>query len=617
MINMTKAKQCLWQLIFIVCHKVFSIFVNKIKITTFVFIVFSSVGISQNCLNADLDTYHRQMQVYIQKLESNQAIAYSDSILMIVEDRKLGDCEKTYWVLLERSEALELNKMYEEALNINYDIARKSEKNNWWSLLTQTHISIARCYESIGRQAECFQQLSLARQIISKYQLETVYPIFCLRYASYHRMYGDQDSAKIYALKSIESGHKYGVERSVFDGHLLMGILSTDLDTAIYHFQKAVDIFSERGDFYGAASQSVNIASRLWNVKRNKEAWQAIHRAEMYLSKIEDKTKNYYLILSLIQHQRQSMFEAQGKLDSSYHYLKLAYENDNKAQWYVNQQKITQNAVEFAIQKEKEKVKNEQLISLISRIGLAGMGFFLILLSWALYNNQKKQKQITLQNQTIISKNDSLNQSIQKQAVLLSEIHHRVKNNLQVIISLLTLEGTKSKNPDVNILLEEIGSKVKSIALIHDQLYSSGDFEKINLKNYFHELCTHFQEFQSDNYNFDFEIDCDDVHLNLETVFPLGIICTELISNSLKYGKVKDQKLKIYISLKPLNEKYLMKYSDNGSGYRDVKDGTHPGKMGLNIIQFMVRQLQADSNQYNERGAVFSILFEQKQVSVV
>ena len=557
------------------------------------------------------------MKVYIQKLESSQAIAYSDSILKIVEDRKLGDCEKTYWVLLERSEALELNKMYEEALNINYNIARKSEKNKWWSLLAQTHISIARCYESIGRPAECLQQLKVARQIISKHLLETVYPIFCLRYASYHRIFDNRDSAAIYALRSIEYGQRYSVARSVFDGHLLMGILSEDLDSSIFHSQRAVDIFYARGDFHGAASQSVNIASRLWNANRNKEAWQSIHRAEMYLSKIEDKTKNYYRILSIIQHQRQSMFEAQGKLDSSYHYLKLAYENDNKAQWFVNQEKITQNAVEFAIEKEIEKVKHEQQIGLILRIGLAGMAFLLLLLSWALYNNQKKQKQITLQNQTIISNNDSLNQSIQKQTVLLSEIHHRVKNNLQVIISLLTLEGTKSKNPDVNSLLEEIGSKVKSIALIHDQLYSSGDFEKINLKNYFHELCTHFQEFQSDNYNFDFEIDCDDVHLNLETVFPLGIICTELIGNSLKYGKVKDQKLKIDISLKPLNDKYLMKYSDNGPGYRDVTDGTHPRKMGLNIIQNMVRQLQSDSNRYNERGAVFSILFEQKQVSIV
>lgn len=617
MINMTKAKQCLWLLIFIVCHKVFSILINKIKITPLVFIVFSSVCIAQNCQNADLDKYHRQMQVYIQKLESNQALAYSDSVLLIVENKQLENCEKAFWILLERSEALELNNQYEEALDIAYKIVRKAEKNKWWSLHALTHISIARCYESIGRSAECLKQLKEARQIISEHQLDSIYPIFCLRYASYHRIFDNRDSAATYALRSIEYGKRYSVARSVFDGHLLMGILSEDLDSSIFHSQRAVDIFYERGDFYGAASQSINIASRLRNANRNIEAWQAIHRAEMYLSKIEDKTKNYYRILSLIQHQRQYMFEAQGKLDSSYHYLKLAYENDNKAQWYVNQEKITQNAIEFGIQKEKEKVKHEQQIGLILRIGLAGMGFFLILLSWALYNNQKKQKQIKLQNQTIISKNDSLNQSIQKQAVLLSEIHHRVKNNLQVIISLLTLEGTKSQNPDVYILLEEIGSKVKSIALIHDQLYSSGDFEKINLKNYFHELCTHFQEFQSDNYNFDFEIDCDDVHLNLETVFPLGIICTELISNSLKYGKVKDQKLKIYISLKPLNEKYLMKYSDNGSGYRDVTDGTHPGKMGLNIIQFMVRQLQADSNQYNERGAVFSILFEQKQVSVV
>lgn len=557
------------------------------------------------------------MQVFIQKLEANKAITYSDSVLIVAEQNKLGDCEKTSWILLERSEALELNNKYEEALDIAYKIVSKAEKNKWWSLLAKTDISIARCFEKIGRSGDCLLYLNKAKEIIEEHRLDTVYAHYCLRFSSYHRIYGSQDSAKIYALKSIESGHKYGVFRAVFDGHLLMGIISTDLDTSIFHFQQAVNVFSERGDFYGAASQSVNIASRLINGGRNEDAWKAISQSEMFLTKTEDKNTNYYRILSRIQHLRQSLFESQGNLDSSYHYLKLAYTNENKAQWYVNQEKITQNAIEFAIEKEKEKVKHEQQFSQILRMGLVGLVFLLLMLSWALFNNQKKQKQITTQNQTIISKNDSLNKSNQKQAILLSEIHHRVKNNLQVIISLLALEGTKSQNPEVNNLLEEIGSKVKSIALIHDQLYNSGDFEKINLQSYLNELCTHFQEFQSENYNFDFEIECEDVHLNLETVFPLGIICTELINNSLKFGRRDDQKLKIVISLKQINGKFIMQYKDNGTGYKDVVSGTPLQKMGLNIIQNMVRQLQAESSRYNDQGAVFSILFEEKQVSVI
>lgn len=582
-----------------------------------VLMTFCTLGKSQNCNEAELDRHYNQMQQYIAQLNAAKAITYSDSIVPILNKKKLQHCEKTYWILLERAEALELNAMYENALNLGYDIVRKAEKNEWWKLLAYAYISLSRVNEMIGRDGECKIQLQEARNIINVHKLDTVYPAFCLRYASYHRIYGDQDSARIYAMQSIGMGQKYGVDRSVFDGYLLMGILSEDLDTSIHYFQKAVDIFAERGDFHGAASQSVNIASRLMNAGRNEEAWEVINQSERYLSRIEEKTTNYFRILSKIQHQRQSIFEAQGKLDSSYHYLKLAYENDNKAQWYVNQEKITQNAIEFAVEKEKANVKYEKQISLILRIGLAIMGFLLLFLSWALYNNQKKRKQITLQNQTIISNNDSLNKSNQKQAILLSEIHHRVKNNLQVIISLLALEGTKSQNPSVNNLLEEIGSKVKSIALIHDQLYSSGDFEKINLNSYLNELCTHFQEFQSENYNFDFEIECEDVLLNLETVFPLGIICTELICNTLKYAEVKDQKLKIDISLKQINGKYIMQYKDNGVGYKDDVSGIQTQKMGLNIIQNMVRQLQAESSRYNDHGAVFSILFDEKKVSQI
>lgn len=316
-----------------------------------------SLGNSQNCHDAELDRHYVQMQQFIAQLKAVKALTYSDSIVPILNKKKLQHCEKTYWILLERAEALELNAMYENALNLGYDIVRKAEKNEWWKLLAYAYISLSRVNEMIGRDGECKIQLQEARNLINVHKLDTVYPSFSLRYASYHRIYGDQDSARIYAMQSIGMGQKYGVDRSMFDGYLLMGILSEDLDTSIHYFQKAVDIFAERGDFHGAASQSVNIASRLMNAGRNEEAWEVINQSERYLSRIEEKTTNYFRILSKIQHQRQSIFEAQGKLDSSYHYLKLAYENDNKAQWYVNQEKITQNAIEFAVEKEKANVK--------------------------------------------------------------------------------------------------------------------------------------------------------------------------------------------------------------------------------------------------------------------
>ncbi len=592
-------------------------FTKKRIFTTITILIWSTVCFSQNCQNTDLEKYHHQMQLYIQKLEANKAISYSDSILMIVEDKNLHNCEKTLWILFDRSEAMELNNLYEEALDIDYKIVRLAEINKWWALLAQTHISIARCFEKIGRSGDCLQQLDVAKQIIVTHELDTVYARYCLRYSSYHRIYGDQDSAKIYALQSIRLGKKFNVDRSVFDGHLLMGILSKDIDSSIFHFQRAVDIYLERGDYNGAASQSLNIANRLSKKNRYNEAWKEIKQSEFYLSKMEEKTANYFRLLSLLNEQKRLIYEHRGILDSAYHHLKLAFEYAKKSGWVVNQENITENAIDFAIEKEKEKFNYERQISLVLKVGLAGMGFLMLILSWAFFSNRKKQKQIELQNQLIISKNESLNQGIHKQAILLSEIHHRVKNNLQVVISLLTLEAAKSNNQNVDVLLDEIAGKVKSIALIHDQLYSSGDFEKINLKNYITDLLTYFQDLQVENIRFEYELDFENTFLNIETVFPIGIICTELINNSLKYAVTKKHNLKICIDLKLFNNKYILKFKDNGPGYKEKIETRSQQKMGFSIIQNMIRQLHAEYTQYNDQGAVFTILFEEKQVSVI
>jgi len=575
------------------------------------------MAIAQNCQHPDLEDYHKRMQAYIQRLESVQAITFSDSVLQVVGQKNLNHCEKTFWILLERCEAQELNLNFEEALLNYYNIAKEAEKNNWFTLLAHTHISIARCYENIERSAECLRQLNLARALIYKHQLDSVYARFCLRYSSYHRIYGDRDSSKIYALKSIYLGHKFNVARSVFDGHLLMGILSTDIDSSIYHFQKAVDIMFERGDFHGAASQSINISSKLIKYGRYDEAFSVIDKASHFLSPMKDKSKNYYRIFSRIHNQKRDIFEKKGQIDSAYFHIKLSHKFEKEAEYQVNQEAINANAIEFAIEKEKEKTLHLEKTSRLYVVGILILAILLMIISWAFFIISKKRKQISKQHELIIQNNENLNDSLEKQALLLSEIHHRVKNNLQLVISLLTLHGHQSKSKIVKTYLDDLSKKVYSISLIHEQLYRSGDFEKIDIQKYLYELTSNFQILQNSNINIEFETNLDPIMLNLETVLPLGIICSELISNSLKYAQTKNENIKISITLKIAGSKYLLTYKDNGQGYPDVKFENSNQGMGFVLINNMVRQLQGDAAKYNHSGAIFTLLFEEKKVSVV
>lgn len=138
-----------------------------------------------------------------------------------------------------------------------------------------------------------------------------------------------------------------------------------------------------------------------------------------------------------------------------------------------------------------------------------------------------------------------------------------------MVISLLTLHGHNTDNKSVKNYLDDLSRKVYSIALIHEQLYRSGDFEKIDTKEYIDELTSNFKILQDNRGQVEFQTELDHISLNLETVLPLGIICSELISNSLKYAQSENGNIKLNISLKVVGTKYLLHYKDNGPGIAD------------------------------------------------
>ncbi len=572
---------------------------------------------AQDCIKLPLDTYHSIMAQHIAQYQASRALAYADSILMILEKNKLMECEKAQWILFEKNEALELNKNYEEALKSYYSIIRKAEKNQWYKLLAHTHISIARCYENIERPQEGLTQLNTARNIIQMHRLDTVYARFCLRYSSYHRIYDDRDSALIYAQKAIHMGEKYQVARPVFDGYLLMGILSDQTDTSIFYFSKAVDIFIKNGDFNGATSQVLNIVGKQIKAVKYDEAFTKLDHARSLLDSMTDQSSSYYNSLARIHEYKRIIFEKKGLIDSAYVHLQLSNKYDKESEWRVNQQIISDNAIEFEVEKEKEKTLYLQKITHIMRWVLWALVLSMITFFVLLWKNHKKKREISEQNRLIHTQNEQLEKALNKQSMLLSEVHHRVKNNLQLVISLLILHGHKTSNKRVKTYLDEISRKVFSIALIHEQLYRLGDFEKIDTKEYINELTLNFQALQDAEKHVEFSTDLDQIFLNLETVLPLGIICSELISNSLKHGVTIDQDIKVNISLKIIGSKFLMKYSDNGPGFPANLNHKSNLRMGFSLIDKMVRQLHGESNRFNENGAVFTLLFEEKIASSI
>lgn len=185
--------------------------------------------------------------------------------------------------------------------------------------------------------------------------------------------------------------------------------------------------------------------------------------------------------------------------------------------------------------------------------------------------------------------------TLREKEVLLREIHHRVKNNLQVISSLLSLQAASLEDPAAREMLKESQNRVRSMALVHDQLHRSRDLSRIGFREYVKNLCASlFSSYGIDSARIALRVEVDDVSLPIDTAIPCGLIIHELVSNSLKHAFPDGRSGEIFIRLEstPGRGKVLT-VADDGAGLpRDVDlDTVH--SLGLRLVRILAAQIDA------------------------
>ncbi len=204
--------------------------------------------------------------------------------------------------------------------------------------------------------------------------------------------------------------------------------------------------------------------------------------------------------------------------------------------------------------------------------------------------------------------------SLKEKEYLLKEIHHRVKNNLQVISSLLSMQARKATDLKVKQVLTESQNRVKSIALVHEKLYQSRSLDRIEYGDYLTKVVTHlFESFNVNPAQISWKVNARDVDVNIEQAVPCSLILNEMITNSLKYAFPEGRKGEITISFSLANGNYTLDYRDNGVG---VPAGAHlerSGSLGMQLINGLTRQLDGKIAIDTEVGVHYTIIFPQKQ----
>jgi len=239
-----------------------------------------------------------------------------------------------------------------------------------------------------------------------------------------------------------------------------------------------------------------------------------------------------------------------------------------------------------------------------------GVGVIIILVvlrQIILFNDANKAKK----EQEIAKK--MLKKSLKEKEFLLREIHHRVKNNLQVILSLLSLQSQNLVDDHDQELFMESQYQIRSMALIHEKLYESDNISSINFSDYLETLLDSL--IYSSDYNssqISYELDVEEIELNIETSVPCGLILNELVFNFLKHSFMPDTGSKIIIRMHKESDQYLLNIAFKG-GEGFVTGSLMQGKtnLGLNLVDVLVKQLDGSLKISHDKGTVYKIVFKE------
>jgi PAS domain S-box-containing protein len=201
--------------------------------------------------------------------------------------------------------------------------------------------------------------------------------------------------------------------------------------------------------------------------------------------------------------------------------------------------------------------------------------------------------------------------SLKEKEVLLKEIHHRVKNNLQVISSLMNLQANQLRDKEIVEAFRDSQARVKAMSLVHERLYQSSDLAQIDFAGYVRDVTNHLlRSYQNGRHPVRLKVDVEPVSLNIDTAIPCALIINELVSNSLKYAFPNGQSGEIQISMNHTDSNDLnLRISDNGVGFPESLFWRNTDSLGLQLVRNLTDQLNGSIKCHLEQGAQFDIRF--------
>lgn len=207
---------------------------------------------------------------------------------------------------------------------------------------------------------------------------------------------------------------------------------------------------------------------------------------------------------------------------------------------------------------------------------------------------------------------NQMKKALKEKEVLMREIHHRSKNNLAIISSLLNIQSKNIKDREARAIIKESQNRAQSMALIHEHLYSSNDLKNFNFGEYLKILASNlFKSYLENSKNIKLNLNIENNMLDVDTAVSLGLITNELITNSIKYAFPDENNGEISLEFYKSNGIFNFIIKDNGVGFSDDLDFLNSSSMGLRVVNMLISQIEGDVKLNNDNGTEFIITFKE------
>lgn len=428
-----------------------------------------------------------------------------------------------------------------------------------------------------------------------------------LNLGGFYREQGKLDTAEKYIQKGLsyfeENGPKYELARAYYNLaglHLARNELSASassyLTSKAYYEELGFTMrvagtlisLSKVSQRQGEIDQAIQYATEALDLAKSLETKSQISRALLQLSDIYKDNNQYKEAYAYYVD-----FKAMDDSIRNEEKQRTILELEEKYQSRLSEQRL--NELSAANEMNELKLQQQERQQLVLIVFAA-----LVLLVAGLVFNQYRVKQKT--SELLLEKNNIIQQSLTEKEVLLREIHHRVKNNLQFISSLLNLQSRHVKDPEINTVLQESKNRVNSMSLIHQRLYQEDNLTGVDMDAYIHKLTESLlYAYKVDRHKVQTTIKVEDICLEVDSAIPIALILNELLTNVFKYAFIEREEGVLRIELIHKGNALQLLVADDGVGITS-KDPTERKSFGYNLIHSLLQKVGGEMQVLSDKG---------------